>query len=547
MTVFVRRLTFLAALTPALLVAQRPGGPGGPGAPNGMATPIAPEQWPAWVRRTPVTDPVLLRIMEEGMQRSQAGALAQVLTDSIGPRLTGSPGYTAAGDWLVKKYTEWGITARKEQWGTWSSFKRGVTHVDLVAPRTRTLEATMLAWSPATNGAVTGDVVVLPQFESAESAHAWLMATRGKFVMVNAPNITCRTSQQMAEFGMPSTLTSMRAAQDSIRISFNNRNVAAAGLQDSLKAYGAAGVVTFGWSNYPGINKVFGSPRQQVPTFDLSCEDYGLVYRLASRNQGPKLRVNIEAEFLGEQPVHNAIAEVKGTGKKAGEYVMLSAHFDSWEAASGATDNATGTVTMLEAMRILKSVGYKPKRTILAGHWGGEEQGLNGSRSYVKDHPDVVNGLHALFNQDNGTGRVVNMSASGLVSADTVLRSYLSQLPSDFTQWIRYTGVGAPGSGGTDHVAFVCAGAPGFNLGALGWDYGSTTWHTNRDTYDKIIVDDLKHNATLTAMLIYLASEDPVKMARVKLDPLPAAGPSGTPGSWPTCVDGTRNTSGYRR
>lgn len=547
MTVFVRRLTFLAALTPALLVAQRPAGPGGPGAPNGMATPIAPEQWPAWVRRTPVTDPVLLRIMEEGMQRSQAGALAQVLTDSIGPRLTGSPGYTAAGDWLVKKYTEWGITARKEQWGTWSSFKRGVTHVDLVAPRTRTLEATMLAWSPATNGAVTGDVVVLPQFESAESAHAWLMATRGKFVMVNAPNITCRTSQQMAEFGMPSTLTSMRAAQDSIRISFNNRNVAAAGLQDSLKAYGAAGVVTFGWSNYPGINKVFGSPRQQVPTFDLSCEDYGLVYRLASRNQGPKLRVNIEAEFLGEQPVHNAIAEVKGTGKKAGEYVMLSAHFDSWEAASGATDNATGTVTMLEAMRILKSVGYKPKRTILAGHWGGEEQGLNGSRSYVKDHPDVVNGLHALFNQDNGTGRVVNMSASGLVSADTVLRSYLSQLPSDFTQWIRYTGVGAPGSGGTDHVAFVCAGAPGFNLGALGWDYGSTTWHTNRDTYDKIIVDDLKHNATLTAMLIYLASEDPVKMARVKLDPLPAAGPSGTPGSWPTCVDGTRNTSGYRR
>jgi carboxypeptidase Q len=540
-----RKLTIAAALAaPAFLIAQRPAET--PIAPNAMARPIPAEQWPEWVRRTPVTDPTLLRIVEEGMQRSQAGALAQVLTDSIGPRLTGSPGFTSAGDWLVRKYKEWGVTARKEQWGTWSSFKRGVTHVDLVAPRTRTLEATMLAWSPATSGAVTGDVVVLPQFESADAAHAWLQATRGKFVMINAPNATCRTSQQVAEFATPATLASLRAAQDSLRISFNQRNVTAAGLQDSLKAYGAAGVVTFGWSNYPGINKVFGSPRQQVPTFDLSCEDYGLVYRLSTNMQGPKLRVQIESEFLGEVPVTNTVAEVKGTGKKANEYVMLSAHLDSWESSSGATDNATGTITMLEAMRILKSIGYKPKRTILAAHWGGEEQGLNGSRSFVKDHPDVVTGLQALFNQDNGTGRIVGMNASGLVSADTVLRGYLSQLPSDFTQWIRYGGAGQPGSGGTDHVSFTCAGAPGFGLGALGWDYGFTTWHTNRDTFDKIIVDDLKQNATLVAMLIYLASEDPNLMARIKVDPLPA-GPNGTPGTWPACVDGIRNTAGYRR
>jgi len=539
------RQSFLAlAAAPALLHAQRP--VEAPVAPNAMAIPMAPDQWPEWVRRMPVTDPMLLRIMEEGMQRSQAGALAQVLTDSIGPRLTGSPGFTAAGDWLVRKYGEWGITAKQEQWGTWNSFQRGVTHVDLVTPRRRTLEATMLAWSPATAGPVTGDAVVLPQLDGAAAYHTWLMATRGKFVLINAPQLSCRSPQQLAEYGTPSTLTALRNAQDSLRVSFNQRNVSAPGLQDSLKAYGAAGVVTFGWSNYPGVNKIFGSPRQQVPTFEMSCEDYGLVHRLATNRQSPTLRVNIESTFLGEQPVSNTVAEIRGSGPKAREFVMLSAHMDSWEASSGATDNATGTVTMLEAMRILKQVGYTPKRTIIAGHWGGEEQGLNGSRSYVQDHPEVVRNLHALFNQDNGTGRIVSLSASGLVSADTVLRTYLGQLPSDFTQWIRYGGVGSPGSGGTDHVSFVCAGAPGFNLGALGWDYGSTTWHTNRDTYDKIVVDDLKHNATLAAMMIYLASEDPTLMRRIKRDPLPG-GPGGNAGTWPVCVDGTRNTAGFRR
>ncbi|MBC7562659.1 MAG: M20/M25/M40 family metallo-hydrolase [Gemmatimonadaceae bacterium] len=545
MTLFVRRFSLAAvAMAPALLTAQRP--VEAPTAPSALARPIPQDQWPAWVRRTPVIDPVLLRIMNEGMQQSKAADLAQVLTDSIGSRLTGSPGFMAAGDWLVKQYAGWGIAARKENWGTWSGFKRGALHVDLVAPRMRTLEATMLSWSPSTNGAVTGDVVVLPDFATPDAAHAWLMATRGKFVMINAPNITCRSNAQMAEFATPETMTSMRAQQDSLRVGFNTRNVAAAGLQDSLKLYGAAGVVTFGWSNYPGINKVFGSPRQRVPTFDLSCEDYGLVYRLATKNQGPRLRVDLQSEFLGEVPVGNVLAEIKGTGKKASEIVMLSAHMDSWEAGSGATDNATGTITMLEAMRILKRAGFAPKRTIIAGHWAGEEQGLNGSRSFVKDHPEAVAKLHALFNQDNGTGRIVGLSASGLVGADTVLRTYLSQLPSDFTQWMRYGGVGTPGTGGTDHVSFVCAGAPGFSFNALSWDYGSTTWHTNRDTFDKIIADDLKHNATLTAMMIYLASEDPTFMPRTQLATLPA-GPSGTPGTWPTCVDGIRNTSGYRR
>src|SRR5690606_4377199 len=173
---------------------------------------------------------------------------------------------------------------------------------------------------------------------------------------------------------------------------------------------GALGVFTSQWSNYPGVQKVFGSPQQTIPAFAVGCEDYGLMFRLARNGQGPRVRAFTDSERLGERPVFNVIAEIRGS-EKPDEYVVLSAHFDSWSSSGGATDNATGTITMLEALRILRQVYPNPKRTILVGHWNGEEQGLNGSRAFSEDHPEVVNGLQALWNQDNGTGRIVNLSA----------------------------------------------------------------------------------------------------------------------------------------
>jgi carboxypeptidase Q len=201
-------------------------------------------------------------------------------------------------------------------------------------------------------------------------------------------------------------------AQQQMQLEWNQLNVAMSGgksVWQKLKEAGAVAVFTFQWSNYPGINKVFGSPNQTLPTFAIGCEDYGLLFRLARNGQGPKVRAFTDSRLLGERPVHNVIAEMKGT-EKPNEYIILSAHFDSWSASSGATDNGTGTITMMEAMRILRAVYPNPKRTIIVGHWNGEEQGLNGSRAYSEDHPEVVNGLHALFNQDNGTGRIVNLS-----------------------------------------------------------------------------------------------------------------------------------------
>jgi carboxypeptidase Q len=490
-------------------------------------------------------DPVLRRIWTLGMDSSQIYRLGQVLTDSIGPRLTGTPGQKAAHDWAVAQYQRWGITARNEQYGTWRGWRRGTTHIDLIAPRMRTLEGTMLAWSAGTRGNVEGPVVVLPELSDSVALAAWLPQARGKFVAISFAEPTCRPNRQMQEFAVrPQWWDTTRSARDTARVRWNRRVSAAArnanNLRTQLEAAGARGILQSNWSQDYGVNKIFGTNIQRIPTIDLSCEDYGLVFRLAQNNQGPVVRVNATAEFLGNVPTFNTIAEIRGT-EKPSEYVMLSAHFDSWESSSGATDNATGTITMMEAMRILKLAYPNPKRTILVGHWSGEEQGLNGSRAFANDHPEIVNGLQALFNQDNGTGRVQNISAQGLIGAGEHLAKWLTRIPSEITQHIRLTVPGSPGGGGSDYASFICAGAPAFSLSSLDWGYGTFTWHTNRDTFDKIVIDEVKNNAVLTAMLVYQASEDPERVPRERRSVMPRSQASGQTQTWPACRDAARS------
>ena len=489
-------------------------------------------------------DPILRRIWTLGMDSSQIYRLGQVLTDSVGPRLTGTPGQKAAHDWAVAQYGRWGIPARNEQYGTWRGWRRGPTHIDLVAPRVRTLEGTMLAWSAGTRGNVEGAVITLPQLADSAALATWLPQAKGKFVAISFAEPTCRPNRQLQEFAVDSNwVRRFRSERDSARVRYNRgvntmaRN--ANNLRTRLEAAGALGILQSNWSLDYGVNKIFGTNIERIPTIDLSCEDYGLVYRLAQNNQGPRVRVNATAEFTGTQPTWNTIAEIRGS-ELPNEYVMLSAHFDSWESSSGATDNATGTITMMEAMRILKLVYPNPKRTILVGHWSGEEQGLNGSRAFAKDHPEIVSGLQALFNQDNGTGRVQNISAQGLLGAGEHLARWLTRIPSDITQHIRLTVPGSPGGGGSDYASFICAGAPAFSLSSLDWGYGTYTWHTNRDTFDKIMIDEVKNNAVLTAMLAYLASEDPERVSRDRRTVMPRSPFTGNVQEWPACRDGAR-------
>lgn len=544
------RPLIVLALAAAPLVAQ-PGRQGPPPTRDRFADPIAPAEYPAYVRRDAATDPTIQRIVDEGMNRSQAMTLAQVLLDPLGQRLTGSPQSDAAQEWLVRTYTSWGVTAKRERYGTWPGWNRGVTHVDLIAPRVRTLEATTMAWSPNTGGRpIEAEVVAYPtNVTTAAEFDAWLPNVKGKVLLLNAPRLSCRSPQQWQEFSTPEELARVNAEQQEMQLAWNQLNVAMGGstpaFWNKVKAAGAVAVFTFQWSNYPGITKIFGSPNQTLPTFAIGCEDYGLLVRMARAGQGPKVRAFTDSELLGERPVFNVIAEMKGS-EKPNEYIILSAHFDSWSAASGATDNGTGTITMVEALRILKQVHPNPKRTIIVGHWNGEEQGLNGSRAYSEDHPEVVKGLHALFNQDNGTGRIVNLSGGPIAGAGARLEGYLKQIPNEFTRYIRFQPVSGQATGGSDHASFSCYKAPAYGTGALGWDYSSTTWHTDRDTFDKVVAADLRHNATLIAMLAFLASEDPTFQEHTVVDPLPA-GFNGQATTWRECTKAQRQAPAVAR
>ncbi len=499
-------------------------------------------------QRLATEDPVLQRIWDEAINNSQFESLAQALLDSIGPRLTASPGIEAAQDWATRMLRSWGVEARTEQYGTWEGWDRGPSHVDLVEPRVRSLEGRILAWSPGTGGRpAEGGVTYLPEIRSPADWQSFLGTVAGKWVMMSVPEPTCRANEQWAEFGMPGSAQRMAEARSTAQQAWN-RSLQATGSQDArrrdlhaqIEEAGAAGIITSQWPGSYGTTRVFNAYNRETPTFELSCEDYGLVYRLAANGQEPVLRLTAEAENRGEIPVFNVIGEIPGTDLP-NEYVMLSAHYDSWDGGSGATDNGSGSLLMLETMRILRAAYPNPKRTILIGLWSGEEQGLNGSRAFTEDHPEVIEGLQALFNQDNGTGRIVNLGAQGFTRAGGSLAEWLSQVPAEVSGHVTLRVPGNPGGGGSDYASFVCHGAPAFNLGALSWDYSSHTWHTHRDTYDKLVFDDLKHNAVLTATLVYMASEDPERVSRERRTVITGRG--GGPGQWPTCTPATRRST----
>ena len=488
-------------------------------------------------------DPIIESIIDEATNNSQLENLAYELLDGIGPRLVGSPQMQKAHDWAIDKYNSWGIQARNEQWGEWRGWERGITHIDMVYPRIKSLEGTQLAWSPSTpSKGVTAEVIIIPDLQDSIAFQNWLPSVKGKFVMTSMPEVTGRPDYNWQEFATPESFEKMKEDRAEKTAAWSNRikknGFNARTLAVELEKAGAAGIVTSYWSKGFGANKIFGANTKKIPTVDISLEDYGMLFRMIEHGVKPQIKVVAESKENGIVPTFNTIAEIKGT-EKPDEYVILSAHFDSWDGGSGATDNGTGTITMMEALRILKKIYPNPKRTILVGLWGSEEQGLNGSRAFVADHPEIVAKTQAVFNQDNGTGRVVEIAGQGFLHSYDYLGRWLSKVPRDITQHIRTNFPGYPGSGGSDFASFVAAGAPAFSLSSLSWSYGIYTWHTNRDTYDKIVFDDVRNNAILTAILAYMASEDPETTSREKIV-LPINPRTGEQATWPKPGQATR-------
>ena len=498
---------------------------------------------PLQAQTFPTNDPVIQNMWQEGMEGSQVFELSQALLDSIGPRLMGSPGFDAAGDWLLSRYASWGIEAEKQEYGTWRGWERGYSHVDLISPRVRTLSAMMLAWSPGTDGPIEGEVIARPLFSSPTEFEAWLPNVEGKIVTTTFAEPTCREDQSWLDHATPEAFEAMTEERNQARQAFAiSTRAMGQGSVRRMEEAGAIAVLSSRWSAGWGVDKIFGSPTNEVPGVHLSCEDYGLVWRLAERGQSPRIRIDAQAEFLGEVPAFNVVGRIPGT-EFPDEYVLLSAHLDSWDGASGATDNGTGTIMMAEAMRILKAAYPNPRRTIVVGHWGGEEQGLIGSTAFAADNEEVIDGLQAGFNQDNGTWRIDYIRMMGFTGAGAHFARWFSAIPSEITDHIELDIPGVPETGGSDHMSFICKPVPAFRFQSNYPDYRQYTWHTNLDTFDKIVFADLRNNATLAAMVVYMASEDPDRVpndTRV----LPTDPRTGQPGTWPQCRPPRRSFGG---
>jgi hypothetical protein len=543
-----------------------------------------------------VDDSVNSRIRKEEMEHSQVMHTLHMLTDRYGPRLTGSPNYEDAARWAVRQMSEWGLkNAHLEAWDFghpgWLN-ERAVGF--LVAPVKENLKFEVLAWTPSTNGTVTASTIEVtpPEGPEAPSPPAgaapgpfpgrgaparlgptkdemeqWLAANqgrvRGKIVMVGKaavipvdfnPPQKRRPDEQVKQqfdpnnpnagrgFGRggagrgPADPSRLTAAQVNEKIDqWLVENGAAMRVNDAGREHGQIRAFN---------NRTF-DPAKATPTVVLRNEDYGRIERLMADGEEVRLEFNIVNHVYPEgQTSHNVVAEIPGTDK-AGQIVMLGGHLDSWHAATGATDNAIGSSMMMEAVRLIQGLGLKPRRTIRIALWSGEEEGLLGSLAYVKQHfgtfedpkPEFAN-LDCYFNIDSGTGRIRGASIFGPPEAAAILRTALAPF-ADF-------GVAGAlpstsrATGGTDSSSFNNAGLPGIGLMQDPIEYQTHTWHTNLDTYERIVPDDVqKASAVIAAAVWQMASREQMipRFAKEQM-PAPVPVPGASPSTAPTATGG---------
>ncbi|MBV9923996.1 MAG: M20/M25/M40 family metallo-hydrolase [Acidobacteria bacterium] len=523
---------------------------------------------------TPDPNDPVQRIRDEGLNRSQVMQTLNYLTNVIGPRLTGSPNMRRANEWTRDRLTSWGlVNAKLEPWG---AFGRGWVlkrfEAGVVEPQAFPLNAYPKAWSPATAGPLTAEVVYIDAKDE-QGLQKFKGQLRGKIVLNGAvrdpaahfdPEGTRQTEKQLLDLANspdPSTQparprggppSEMRAALRfaSQKWNFFQQEGAALVIDPSR---GDGGNIFVQQATVPQplpadqqaqnavLDRAPGAPPQVrawektapkfAPQVVLSIEHYNRLARMLEAGEHVRLSVNLDAQFLDEDPTaYNTVAEIPGTDVKD-EVVMLGGHMDSWHGGTGATDNGAGVAVAMEAVRILKALNLQPRRTIRIALWSGEEEGLLGSRAYVEQHfgkletpppapPGAAEGqpaprptptplarlttkpeyekLSAYFNLDNGTGRIRGVYMQG----NELVRPY-------FRQWLApFADLGAQtltlaNTGSTDHVPFDTIGLPGFQFIQDTIEYNARTHHSTQDTYERIQPDDVKQAAVIMAAFVY--------------------------------------------
>ena len=467
---------------------------------------------------------MIYKIKQEGNRYSTMEDLAFGLTDLTGPRLTGSTGADRGYEWTKKKMEEIGLVnvrieeAREFTRGGWDNIK---TYAAMTAPYYTNFACLPVAWTGSTKGLVKGGVVLLDvnsesdldKYKGNLAGKIVLMPSTSVYTMSFDPLATRYTDEQLQQLALASSpgLAGRRpmadfAAQAAQRTLRNK-------LVELLKAEGVAVILnnagTFNVPRATGAGHTTGNP-EPIAELNLPVEAHGRMERLLRKNVPVEMEVEIQNRFFDSPKVYNVIGEIPGTDKLLrNEIVLIGAHLDSWHGGTGAADNASGCIVMLEALRILKSLDVAPRRTIRIALWGGEEQGLHGSRGYVEKYlvdpktrenkPDFER-FSVYFNMDNGSGRYRGIYLQENELARPIFEEWLKPFEN-----MEASTITIRNTSGTDHLSFDAVGLPGFQFIQDPLEYGRG-YHTVMDTYERLVMSDLRQNAIITASFVYNAA-----------------------------------------
>lgn len=494
------------------------------------------------------------RIIDEGTNHSQVMVTAQYMDDVIGPRLTNSPAMRRAEAWTSAKFAEWGLRVHKEAFPFGRGWMIERSSVRMITPRPIQLTAIPIAWTPATNGAVTAPVIVAPMSKEADFAR-WRGKLSGKIVMLTRPDdgdeptepafkrLSGEDLAKLDEFQQPHN-DPEAADRRLARLDFSQK------LDAFLKSEGAVAYATMAYRDgklVSGEGYLFGvGETPALPGVQIAAEDYRRLARLAKIGTAPTLEIMSDVRFDDSDPnAYNIIAEIPGTDPKAG-YVMAGAHLDSWVAGDGAADNGAGSAMIMEAARILSRTGVRPKRGIRFALWAGEEQGILGSMAYVQQHlatrgspgdpkqtgmkayygfsqrwpvtPLPGHGeLAAYFNIDNGSGKLRGLYAESNPAVVPIFRDWLAPFAS-----MGASAVVVRPTGGTDHVFMQSVGVPGFQFIQDPLDYGSRIHHSSIDTFDHLKADDMRQGSIVLASVLLSAANADRPLPRPPVPTRPA-------------------------